>query len=125
MRAPFRVPFFCLTAGIAAAVPTAVSAAIAADIAAAVAEQEQQDEKPAGISATVTIIIHRDTSRNLLRLSRSFQNIPQPSKGAEKPGRPICLPGFGIRTYFQSPSGYLPAAVISPMAFITMGLSAA
>jgi len=56
------VPFGVLAAAIAAAVAATVVAA--AQAATAVAEQENQDDNPANVTATETIVIHKNTSKN-------------------------------------------------------------
>ena len=70
-------PVFILAA--AAVVVAATAAAVVGSYAvvAAATEQNQQDDDPAPVTATETIVIHKNTSKNFLRQSRSFQDIPQ------------------------------------------------
>ena len=66
----------------AAAVITAVQTVVAA-----VAEQEDQDDDPANITATETVVTHKNTSKNFFeQLSRSFHGIPAAKKCAADAG---------------------------------------
>ena len=71
-------PIFILAA--AAVVIAATAAAVVGAhyaVVATAAEQNEQDDDPAPVTATETIVIHKNTSKNFLRQSRSFQDIPQ------------------------------------------------
>ena len=73
----------------AAAVITAVQTVVAA-----VAEQEDQDDDPANITATETVVTHKNTSKNFFeQLSRSFHGIPAAKKCAADAG--VFLSSFG------------------------------
>ena len=75
---------------VAAAVVVGVGAAAQA-VVAATAEQDQQDDDPAHITTAETIVTHKKYLQNLLeQRRRSFQDIPQPQKGASASAQHCC-----------------------------------
>ena len=78
--------FLAAAAGVIAATAAAIVVACAAQaVATAIAEQENQDDDPANVTATETIVTHKNTSKNFFeRLSRSFHGIPGAKKCAKE-----------------------------------------
>ena len=85
MSAPAGALFFGLAA-IAAAVVVAAAAGVAA--AAAAEQQNQNDDPPAGVATEAVVVAHNEYLQEIFRaVCRSFQDIPQPKKGAGETNR--------------------------------------
>ena len=77
--------FYYLAAAAVVVTAAAIAAAQEGVATAAVAQDEDQNDDPAEVTATETVIVaHNKYLRKFFSgLSRSFQDIPKPQKGAD------------------------------------------